>query len=536
MIKCCKKIELRVNEMNAEKINNYYAELEKIATYNNESITDEEFSKNLLEIKMDSKKEGFDMPEIFDLVKTKSDFRKNMQKYGGYQERREKLREGLYPIIDIYEQKILNSKTSIISNKLSIREINDYLKINNLYLKTKYGKILIYNLESKSGGNGTVYFGKMADVDVAIKFLINNSKEKLNRFLCEYGNVILKLSEKDGIVKMYFYDEIVINNNIYPLICMKRYISKLVYDENYSEDEIIDFVKQILYATSNIHKQGIFHRDLKPDNILIDEEGRLFIADFGIAYYNPEIFEKTGHTTEGERLANFDFSAHEQRNSETIPNATMDIYAIGQITQWLVFGKTTKGTHRKRLYEKFNTPRMHFLDDIVDKCLNDDPQERFQSVEEIFNEIEKYNSDKKQVQERNTQIKVDKHNKDIDINELKNALQDIMDKICLFRYGEYNENVEPTFTLSNPMSDKVVKKFLESIPQNLKKLEFFDTVTASKFIENFQVYDKYEIDKKYYELLSEKFEAVQKNSPELETSFIEYVKTKINFNVEELPF
>ena len=161
MIKCCKKIELRVN---AEKINNYYAELEKIATYNNESITDEEFSKNLLEIKMDSKKEGFDMPEIFDLVKTKSDFRKNMQKYGVYQERRDKLREDLYPIMEIYEQKVLNSKIQTNSNKLSIREIN------NLYLKTKYGKILISNLESKSGGNCTIYFGRWQMLVLQLSF------------------------------------------------------------------------------------------------------------------------------------------------------------------------------------------------------------------------------------------------------------------------------------------------------------------------------------------------------------------------------
>lgn len=525
--------------MNVEKISNYYAELENIATYNKVPvISDVEFSRYLMEIKQDSKKEGFEIPEIFDLVRTKDDFRKNMQKYGGYQERRDKLRENLYPIIEIYEQKVLKSKTQTNSNKLSIREINNYLKINNMYLKTKYGKILIYNLESKSGGNGTVYFGKMADVDVAIKFLINNSKEKLNRFLCEYGNVILKLSEKDGIVKMYFFDEIVINNNIYPLICMKRYISKLVYDENYSEDEIIDFVKQILKATLNIHKQGIVHRDLKPDNILRDEEGRLFIADFGIAYYNPEIFEKTGHTTEGERLANFDFSAPEQRDSKMTPNATMDIYAIGQIIQWLVFGKTTKGTHRKKLYEKYDTPRMHFLDDIVDKCLSDDPQKRFQNIGEIFKKIEKYNVGKKQIPEKNIQIKAEIQEKNMDINELKDALKDIMDKICLWRYGEDNEIVEPTFTLLNAMSDKDVRNFLENISQNLKKLEFFDKVTASKFIENFQVYDKYEIDKKYYELLGEKFKIMQKDFPELELSFVEYVKTKMNFNVnvEELPF
>ena len=157
----------------------------------------------------------------------------------------------------------------------------------------------------------------------------------------------------------------------------------MLYNENYSEDEIIDIVKQILNATKSIHDAGIIHRDLKPDNILISND-KIHIADFGIAYYNPDFFDKTGHTTESERLANYDFSAPEQRNSKVKPEKTMDIYAVGQIIQWLVFGVTTKGTHRKNLYNKYNTPRMHFLDGIVDKCLNDDPKERYQSINDIL--------------------------------------------------------------------------------------------------------------------------------------------------------
>lgn len=522
--------------MDAEKINNYYTELEKLATYNNESISEEEFAKCLLELKRDTKLYGFEMPEIFDVVKTKYDFRSNMQKYGGYQIRREKLKENMYPIIDIYEQKILNNRSQIKSEKLSIREINTYLKNSDSCLKTKYGNILINDLESKSGGNGTVYFGKMAEVNVAVKFLINNSKAKMNRFLCEFGNVILKLSEKDGIVKMYFYDEIVINNNIYPLICMKKYKGKLCYNENYSEAEIIDLVKQILNATNLMHKEGIIHRDLKPDNLLIDEDGRLYIADFGIAYYNPEIFDKTGHTSEGERLANFDFSAPEQRNSELQPKETMDIYAIGQITQWLVFGKTTKGTHRKKLFEKHNTPRMFFLDGIVDKCLNDDPNKRFQNIEEIFSEIEKYNIDKKQPKKDNANIYTDKDKMNIDVEELKRALQDVMDKICRYQFGEYNENTKRTFQLYSEMPNMAVKKFLEEIPINLKKLEFFDEVVASKFILDYTIIDIVEVDKKFYELLSEIYIKMERYNPELEEAFIEYVKTRLNENLEELPF
>ena len=214
----------------------------------------------------------------------------------------------------------------------------------------------------------------------------------------------------------------------------------------------------------------------------------------------------------------------------------MDIYAIGQITQWLVFGKTTKGTHRKRLYEKFNTSRMHFLDSVVDNCLNDDPNNRYQSIEEILEEIEQYNIDKIKVKTNDKVALIEDNSRNIDTIELKNALQDIMNKICNFQYGEYDENTEQTFSLVTEMKDETIKEFLENIPVNLKKLAFFDKVTLSKFINNYQIRDLSEIDKKYFEMLSEMYKNTKKLYPALEPSFIEYVKTRMNKNVEELPF
>lgn len=518
--------------MNARQMSIFYSELEKLATYNNESISEDEFVNKLFEIKRDFELRKKDIPEILKNVRSKSDFRNDMQKIGGYKERREKLRENLYPIIEMYENEIFEKKE--YKSEGSVKEINTYLKNNNYQFKTKYGIIKIFNLETKSGGNGTVYFGKISGMDVAIKFLINNTKEKINRFLCEYGNIILKLEEKDGIVKMYFYDELVINNNIYPMICMKKYDNKLMYREDYTEDEIINIVKQILYATKKIHDVGIVHRDLKPDNLLI-ANNKVYIADFGIAYFNPDYFEETGHTKEGERLANYDFSAPEQRNSKTNPVPNMDIYAIGQIIQWLVYGKTTKGTHRKKLYEKIDTPRMHFLDQIVDKCLNDDPIGRYQNINEILFEIEEYNADKKGKKSNEIKIEIEQKNKINNLKELKEALRDVMDKLCIYNFGEYDAIQEKTFSLMAPMDDMEVIQFLESIPYNLEKLEFFEKVGMSKFLMEHLAYDSYQLDKDYFQILYQLYEKIKLQESKNQNAFVEYVKTRLNENFE-LPF
>ena len=107
--------------------------------------------------------------------------------------------------------------------------------------------------------------------------------------------------------------------------------------------------------------------------------------------YDPDNFALTGHTLNNDRLANYDFSAPEQRNAKYIPNATTDIYAFGQIIQWLVFVVSHKGTNRQKLTKKFNNKKVKELDKIVEKCLSNNPKDRYQNFEEIekfLNEIQ----------------------------------------------------------------------------------------------------------------------------------------------------
>ncbi len=303
---------------------------------------------------------------------------------------------------------------------------------------------------------------------------------------------------------------------------MKKYSRTLEYDSNFSEEEIIRIFKQIIDCMEHVHKRGIVHRDLKPQNILLDEHSNVVITDFGIAYYNPEIFEITGHTESSERLANFDFAAPEQRNSKIEPKPTMDIYAIGQIVQWLVFGETHKGTHRKKLIEKFNSKRMALLDLIVEKCLDNNPNNRYQNIKEIMEDISNYNSKRKS----NSNEKI---NKGIDIDELKEKLVDILDNIC----GADKQNKK--FESYEKLNNQQIEDFLENLSENLNKLQFFSDIGISKLI-NDNFFDYSLVNKMYYEELNKLYNQIKVNAPELKSSFIEYVKSAINSNVYEIPF
>lgn len=370
--------------LDKDKIEEFMSELECLATYNTESITEEDYKDFLDKLKKDSISLNFKLPEFFKGARTKYSFRTNMQSYGGYAERRQQLKKQFDDALNIYEGYVFNANIKI-DKKMIINLIKSSGSI-----KTKFGEI--HNLEMiGEGANGIVYSGMMSNTKVAVKILANSDENKKNRFICEFCNIMLKINGEPNIAKVYFYDDIVLNNVITPAIIMKKYTNSLKYKPDITEEELIQYFKELLNALDIIHKNGMVHRDLKPQNLLIDDSNHLYVGDFGIAYYDPGIFEKTGHTQLSDRLANFNFSAPEQVDSKCDPHPSMDIYALGQIMQWLAYNKVHRGTNRKKIFEKYSTPRVKVLDNIIERCLDNEPEERYQSVDEIKQEIDKYN-------------------------------------------------------------------------------------------------------------------------------------------------
>lgn len=266
--------------------------------------------------------------------------------------------------------------------------IRSYIKENNKEIKSKFG--MIQELKGiGEWGNGLVYSGKLNQQEIAIKFLAETSSKKLIRFKAEYFNISL-LEGCNDIVKNINYEEILIDDISVPMIMMKRYKSSLKAhrkSEEMTGEELVKIFNFLMNVLSFIHDNGIIHRDLKPENILVDQEGNYRLSDFGIASYNPEIFGLKANTQRGERLANYEFSAPEQSQKDIEPAPSMDIYAMGQICQWYVFGKTHKGTGRRRFQEIFEGQEAQILDVVINKCIANEPSERYQSINEIENDI-----------------------------------------------------------------------------------------------------------------------------------------------------
>ena len=162
-----------------------------------------------------------------------------------------------------------------------------------------------------------------------------------------------------------------------------------------------DLFAELATGLMNLHGKGIFHCDLKPGNVLLDQDGKPRLADFGQARLRSD-------TTPS--LGTLFFMAPEQADLDAVPAAKWDVYALGAIMYCMLVGKPpyhsdeltekieTATTVQERL-EAYNktirnapTPTEHrnlpgvdrMLADIIDRALDPNPNKRFDSVQSVM--------------------------------------------------------------------------------------------------------------------------------------------------------
>jgi serine/threonine protein kinase len=157
---------------------------------------------------------------------------------------------------------------------------------------------------------------------------------------------------------------------------------------------VAQIAKDVCAALTYAHEQGVFHRDLKPDNVLIAKDGRALLSDFGIA----RVQEESRLTRTGAAMGTLAYMSPEQFSKANEASSRTDIYSLGVMLYELLTGSVPfvgvdSEVLQKHLNEKPLRPRTVrgeipvVMEEVVMKCLEKKPQDRFQTTEEVSNAI-----------------------------------------------------------------------------------------------------------------------------------------------------
>jgi eukaryotic-like serine/threonine-protein kinase len=194
--------------------------------------------------------------------------------------------------------------------------------------------------------------------DVAIKIIPVYSAAERSRALRE-GQIAEGLKHKNIVETL---EVIPGDHEIY---LVTEFVRGMPLDEaarGYDVEEIVDSLAQILEALVYAHGQGIIHRDIKPQNALVDARGQVKLTDFGVAYRAGD----TRLTRVGFAVGTPGYIAPEILDGSADPSALTDIYAVGAAARTLL-------AHQP--YEP--TPR---LQEFVNRATSPNPAHRPQSA------------------------------------------------------------------------------------------------------------------------------------------------------------
>jgi len=258
-----------------------------------------------------------------------------------------------------------------------------------------------------SGGMGVVYRGYDGHLEreVAIKFLNPGTiaDEAARRRFRNEAHVLSKLNHPN-IATVHDFDtqegcDFLVMEYIHGVNLADRLAKGAL-----AEEEVLRLGMQLCDGLAAAHAHGVVHRDLKPGNLRLTTDGRLKILDFGLAKLRQPLLEEQGTATtlctEVFR-GTLPYMAPEQLTGEEV-DARTDIHAVGLVLYEMATGQRPFAEMRSgKLFgsilhdrplaiRKLNPKVSARFDRVVGKCLEKHPENRYQSVHELEQELREF--------------------------------------------------------------------------------------------------------------------------------------------------
>src|SRR3984893_4150529 len=249
------------------------------------------------------------------------------------------------------------------------------------------------------GGMGAVYKGRDTELDrlVALKLIrpdLASHPEILRRFKQEL--ILARAVTHRNVIRIFDLGQAQGIKFITMEYVEGRDLRGLIHEKGkMAPDEAVPIVLQMAAALEAAHHAGVVHRDLKPQNAMVDKDGRVYVMDFGIA----RSLETPGMTQTGALMGTPEYMSPEQAKGEKV-DARSDLFALGIIFYEMLTGispfkaDTAMAMMFKRTQvratplSQLNVGVPPVISDIVSKCLEIKTEERYQSAREVIHDLE----------------------------------------------------------------------------------------------------------------------------------------------------
>ena len=216
----------------------------------------------------------------------------------------------------------------------------------------------------------------------------DNYEKGKNRFLKE-ARTMAKFSKDEGIVKALDFFEI--NNTAYIVmeylegITLKQYLRE---NQRIAPEDLIELLVPLIEALDEIHSQGMIHRDISPDNIMVLPDGRIKLMDFGAARDYTEFGEKSLSI-----VLKPGYAPPEQYQTHGVQGPWTDIYALCATMYKCITGENPPDAiervmddHLKKI-SAFGIPVLPQIEEAIIKGMSVAANDRYQNVGDFCEDL-----------------------------------------------------------------------------------------------------------------------------------------------------